>query len=820
MRATRSLAGLSVAVLIFGFLCHAANGQTNEWTWMSGAETPQPPSYGTLGTPASGNLPGARAAAISWTDSNGKLWLFGGLGFDSAYQWGYLNDLWEFDPVTSEWVWVSGSNAVDFTGVANGVPGTLNTPATGNIPAGRDGAVSWTDASGNFWLFGGYNHNTTDNYFNDLWEFNPSTNTWAWMSGSAVESCTTANCAKEGVYGQLGVAAVSNNPGSRQNATSWTDKQGNLWLFGGQGYDSTDTFGYLNDLWEFSPSTKEWAWMGGSSTITCDGICGQAGTYGTQGTSASTNIPGGRFLSSSWSDDKGNLWLFGGFGYSSTRKNGWLNDLWKFNPSANSWTWINGSNIRPDECSTAPGQCGLPGVYGTLQTPAAGNFPGQREGAATWTDGKGNLWLFGGNGSDSAAKFGYLNDLWEFNPSTNQWAWMGGSSTLDCASVYCGQPGVYGTLHVPALGNAPSSRTMAATWSDNKGNFWLFGGTGTDAVDTFSPLQDLWQFQSNLGTLPVTAKPTFTPTSGTYSTVQTVAINDATPGATVHYLINGMTPAEEYSGPIYLASSTTIEAIASANGYANSAIAVATYTLNVTPVATPTFSLTSGTYATKQTVSISDTTPGARIFFTTDQTLPTPSSTAYTGPITVSSSETILAIAVASGYPNSAVGSAVYTIGSSSTLGQWTWMGGSSQEYQSGTSAVYGTLKVPAAANIPGARKDAMSWTDASGNFWLYGGSGVDSKGVAGYLNDIWQFNPSTHQWTWMGGSDTLRCGPSVGGVSCSGQPGVYGTLGIQSAGSAPGARMDSAGWTDSAGHRWIFGGYGMDAKGGADGTQ
>jgi hypothetical protein len=69
-----------------------------------------------------------------------------------------------------------------------------------------------------------------------------------------------------------------------------------------------------------------------------------------------------------------------------------------------------------------------------------------------------------------------------------------------------------------------------------------------------------------------------------------------------------------------------------------------------------------GTYSAAQIVTISDATAGASIYYTTDGTTPTASSTLYSGAITVAQTETLKAIAVASGFSNSAVASAAYTI--------------------------------------------------------------------------------------------------------------------------------------------------------------
>ena len=80
------------------------------------------------------------------------------------------------------------------------------------------------------------------------------------------------------------------------------------------------------------------------------------------------------------------------------------------------------------------------------------------------------------------------------------------------------------------------------------------------------------------------------------------------------------------------------------------------------PAATPTFSPTAGTYTAAQSVTISDTTPNATIYYTTNGTTPTENSAVYTAPVAVAASETIEAIATASGYATSDVASAAYTI--------------------------------------------------------------------------------------------------------------------------------------------------------------
>jgi hypothetical protein len=165
--------------------------------------------------------------------------------------------------------------------------------------------------------------------------------------------------------------------------------------------------------------------------------------------------------------------------------------------------------------------------------------------------------------------------------------------------------------------------------------------------------------------LPVAATPAFTPAAGTYASAQTVTIGDTTPGATIYYTTTGSTPTTSsvvYTGPVPLSASETLSAIAVATGYTNSAPQSAVYTITLPVAATPVFSPAAGTFTTAQAITISDTTPGATIYYTTNGSTPTTSSTLYSGPVAVSVSETVKAIAVASGFTNSAVGSASYSI--------------------------------------------------------------------------------------------------------------------------------------------------------------
>ena len=119
------------------------------------------------------------------------------------------------------------------------------------------------------------------------------------------------------------------------------------------------------------------------------------------------------------------------------------------------------------------------------------------------------------------------------------------------------------------------------------------------------------------------ATPTFNPPAGSYGSTQPVTISTTTSGASIRYTTDGSTPSETvgtvYGGPVSVSSNLTLKAIAYESGMTDSQVASAAYTI---AVATPTFNPPAGSYGSTQPVTISTTTSGASIRYTTDGSTP------------------------------------------------------------------------------------------------------------------------------------------------------------------------------------------------------
>jgi hypothetical protein len=416
--------------------------QHNDWAWVSSDNTNAANLYATATLPPPFpdlNNPGARNYPMTWTGSLGRKWMFGGVGYPfpttpiqpvSLITDDRLNDLWVFENISEDsGVWVPANL-------------TICTDAGGK-PYASLFSLELIDVAGNYGFQGVANPSSTDG------------------------SCVTGNY-----------------PGGRWGSATWTDASGNLWMFGGQGYDSFGFSGdvFLNDLWEFVPGSEDfegtftgsWIWVAGSKV-------------GNQASTAS--YPGGRWSPSVVTDTANNtVWMFGGKGYDSAGNFGFLNDLWKLDIPTHTWTLVSASTTA-----------NVKGVYGTQGVAnGANNFPGGREESVLWVDPSGNVWLFGGFGLDSIGTAaggtpgGTLNDLWEY--SGGVWTWISGGG----ASGLANQNGVYAKqLSPPDPTNIPGSRWGSVGWSDASGNLWLFGGWGYNAlaINGTGFMNDTWEYQ-------------------------------------------------------------------------------------------------------------------------------------------------------------------------------------------------------------------------------------------------------------------------------------------------------------------------------------
>ena len=515
----------------------------DDWTWVAGSNT-----AGTSGQPLYGvfpstapptepnpftNTPGGRYGAAGWTDASGNMWLFGGNGWELSGNStpdtlnDVMDDLWVcvLEGDYCQWQLVGGYDPTPVGTTTVGAEIIANAQHEGQIfgslgaPPARLGAATWTDKNGDLWLFGG---SDTNNYRNDLWKFNasafggynPSTytakpGTWTFEAGSS-------NFDQFGSY-----PPNAPSPGARTNPLTWVDASGNLWMFGGYGWDGAGTLGYLNDLWEYTGGA--WTFVSGTS------VANQSGVYGTPGTGSTTNFPGGRHEAAGWADAHGNLWLFGGEGVDGKTPvptpNGILNDLWFYNIASNEWTYVGGNTVA-NQTGTYPAQtvvgpvnttgaastCGLNVGYtdpmsGLILCNAVsltGAQPGSRWGAASWIDAGGNFWLFGGWGLDSTGTNGNgaLNDTWVYTPNSTPgtpgtWAWVKGSNTGSQNGIYgAGNGGSLTRPYVTYYIFTPGGRSNATHWVDGEGQLYLFGGEGYDSTSTTGNgyLNDMWRY--------------------------------------------------------------------------------------------------------------------------------------------------------------------------------------------------------------------------------------------------------------------------------------------------------------------------------------
>jgi len=432
----------STTLLITGILIAHLTSKAQpagQWTWMSGDSAwGSIGYYGMMGVPSANNYPPGIYSACEWTDLSGNFWFYGGYHLDTPFPV-EQSAMWRYDLSTNEWTWMNGS-------WSSGVPpvyGTKGVSSPSNTPGSRAGnMLSWVDVNGNLWMYGGGGF--TGAYARgDLWKYDIGTNEWTWMSGTTVQNSM-------GNYGTIGVPSVLNHPPALiETACAWTEGN-NLWLYGGETY-----YGLIGSLWRYSISTDEWTWMKGDSALFAPGW------WGLQGQSLPANFPGARSCYSRWKDLNGDFWIYGGNNY---------NDLWRYSPATNEWTWMSGPYTTNDN-----------GSYWNHCVPY-GRPASRHDDRATWTDSCGMFWIFGGE----TTQYGRMNDLWKYDPVLDEWTWIDGNDTGNT-------PGSYGVKGVSSWSNNPGSRENSNAFMDANGNLWLFGGMQYRPHD-WKSLGDLWRF--------------------------------------------------------------------------------------------------------------------------------------------------------------------------------------------------------------------------------------------------------------------------------------------------------------------------------------
>jgi len=157
------------------------------------------------------------------------------------------------------------------------------------------------------------------------------------------------------------------------------------------------------------------------------------------------------------------------------------------------------------------------------------------------------------------------------------------------------------------------------------------------------------------------AVPAPSPTPGSHTSPPTVTLTTTTSGTTIHYTVDGSEPNESRpsmssGGTVAVGQSSTLAAMARRAGWTNSDVFWGFYSISLGTVATPTISPAAATYTAVQSATISTTTVGATIRYTTDGTDPTLWSSVYTGPIAVDATMTVKAKAFKEDHTASAIG--------------------------------------------------------------------------------------------------------------------------------------------------------------------
>ncbi len=431
----------------------------------------------------------------------------------------------------------------------------------------------------------------------------------------------------------------------------------------------------------------------------------------------------------------------------------WIHKTQTVIPPTGPWVWMHGDNT-PDQ----------PGSYGTMGVSSPTNKPSARYDAATWTDNNNVFWMFGGAKSPTEM----YNDLWKYE--NGGWVWVRGTNLVS-------QTGIYGTLGVPDGTSQPGARCAASTWfqTDASGRYiWLYGGwTSTGGNPPLDKHNDLWKFNLDTKEWTWVSGSSSLNQYAVYGTknVPSPSNRPGAKGGHSSWIIDN----SGNSDYLYMFGGDGLSTMYGGlqNDLWRFSVSSGQWTWVHGEDNTINPSTILGVYQTYQSEDPANR-PGSR-----------------GGSITWTDGTNLWLF--------SGIGAGASTYGHLNDLwvfnansGNWMWVGGSSSVDQYGT---YGTQGTASVNNIPGGRSHSISWKTNDGKFWLLGGFGF-SQTSSGEHNDLWKFNPSTYEWTWVDGSNTSTAAPS------------HGTLQVPALTNNPGGRSRASAWVNSSNNvLWLFGG-------------
>ncbi|XP_071078795.1 uncharacterized protein [Haliotis cracherodii] len=424
----------SVYTLVFLYI---QSGTCQEWAWIGGDNS--------VGTLSSSSGPGARSGSSVWTDEDGNTWLFGGKGFSdiSDGKPKLLNDLWYFNMQDRKWNLVHS--------------GTVSKAASDSkAPSPRQQAAACGFTKITMVVFGGLDND--DNGIGDTWVYYMQKKKWLPLSDIYNYTSKSYNSSLE-------------MPLGRGDMASWCMLD-SMYVFGGM--DNSNKI--FNDLWKFSLRDLRW-----SEVISPD----KPSSPNTKPDS----YPQGRNGPTTWKGKGNTLFMFGGniLGTNIRSRHlnmGYTSDMWRYLVHNNTWEFLSGYR---SSCH--------PAVYGRKHEYSLDNHPGCRRRGSAWTDTAGRLWLYGGDGTDTAYPSVFhssklLSDLWIYSPRGKVWVWYGGSDEGDTGPKY------YWKNH-PRGDALPGGRYEPMFWTGAENTFYLFGGLGHDGHNHDGYLNDLWMVDLN-----------------------------------------------------------------------------------------------------------------------------------------------------------------------------------------------------------------------------------------------------------------------------------------------------------------------------------